>query len=247
MSISARNQPARIVPLAASQFRRPPIWLVLLLVVAGSGLLALPVLWFSQRDLRGRTADQRLEALRENLDSIGALPPLANGNLADPVPDQAMAALPGGNLSIPLQAVDRLADSAPVPVSLPLEGRLTPDDGSFLLYYDLLYEDQALYYGREIELSGLVYRDAGLADGEFMIGRNLIWHSEDDSYFIGFLAFGLPQSLPDGESFRIHGWLEPRPYSDPERQVTFTVPAIRVDRAWPDRAFAMDLFRSEGF
>ena len=168
--------------------------------------------------------DQRLEALRENLDSIGALPPLANGNLAD-----------------------RLADSAPVPVSLPLEGRLTPDDGSFLLYYDLLYEDQALYYGREIELSGLVYRDAGLADGEFMIGRNLIWHSEDDSFFIGFLAFGLPRSLPDGESFRIHGWLEPRPYTDPERQVTFTVPAIRVDRAWPDQAFAMDLFRSEDF
>lgn len=126
-------------------------------------------------------------------------------------------------------------------VEIPAEGLLSPDDVSFMAYFDQLYADKQQYYGREIEVAGLVLRDDDLAAGEFLVGRNLVWCCDNDSYFVGFLAFGLPVLPADGSSWRIRGWLEPRPYTDPESGRRFDVPAIRVSLANPDTDFMVDI------
>jgi len=133
-------------------------------------------------------------------------------------------------------------DFPPIPES----GTLKPGDTDFILYFDKLYEDKEQYYGRRIELSGMVLHDAALAADEFLIGRNLLWCCEDDSYFVGFLAFGLPQLPEDGASLRLEGWLEPRPYTDSDTGRSFDVPAIRIDLARPDYDFALTVYPIEG-
>lgn len=133
-------------------------------------------------------------------------------------------------------------DFPPIPES----GTLKPGDADFILYFDKLYEDKEKYYGRRIELSGMVLHDAALAADEFLIGRNLLWCCEDDSYFVGFLAFGLPQLPEDGASLRLEGWLEPRSYTDSDTGRSFDVPAIRIDLARPDYDFALTVYPIEG-
>jgi len=128
-------------------------------------------------------------------------------------------------------------------VQIPAEGLLQPDDATFMVYFDQLYEEKQRYYGREIEVAGIVLLDEDLATDEFLLGRNLVWCCANDTYFVGFLAFGL-QSLPeDGSSWRIRGWLEPRLYTDPETGRSFNVPAIRVNLATPDSAFSVDIYQ----
>jgi hypothetical protein len=118
------------------------------------------------------------------------------------------------------------------------KGTLMPGDDDFMSYYELLYKDKERYYGRSIELAGIVMRDDSLGGGAFLIGRSLIWCCEDDADFVGYLAFGADPLPEDGATLRISGLLERRLYTDAERGRTFDVPAIRIRALAPAQDFS---------
>lgn len=124
------------------------------------------------------------------------------------------------------------------PAEIPESGTLEPKDGDFMSYYELLYKDKERYYGREIELAGIVMRDEGLGGDAFLIGRSLIWCCEDDADYVGYVAFRAGSPPEDGAAVALRGVLERRPYTDAERGKTFDVPAIRILSITPFQGFS---------
>lgn len=176
----------------------------------------------------------------------GAMQPAGEGSgLAVPALDDpaVLAVLPALEaLNSQQETAEIWAGLAASTVLIPEDGLLAPDDYGFMAYFDRLYEEKERYYGREIELSGLVLIDEHLGPGEFMLGRNFIWCCESDSYFVGFLLFGWTSLPADGSLVRVRGWLEPRQYTDPERGTSFEVPAIRVSRLEAAGNFSINVY-----
>lgn len=118
-------------------------------------------------------------------------------------------------------------------VAVPDSGLIRVHDETFAALYDELYDRRDLYYGREIECSGYVLEQEGLAPGAFLIGRDLLWCCETDAYFIGFLAFAEGPPPQPGSTVIVRGRIEATDYYNPENGKTFTVPAIRVGYIGP--------------
>lgn len=123
----------------------------------------------------------------------------------------------------------------------PKTGLITIDDETFTLAYDEIYERRASYYGREIRLGGFVLYQEGLGPGEFLLGRKLVTCCEEHAYFIGFVAEADGPPPPEYSRWEATGVIEERPYVDPDRGMSFTVPAIRIRalRAAPGLAEAV--------
>jgi hypothetical protein len=152
------------------------------------------------------------------------------------VPEQTAQPELSGN---PPPKVDRPADVGNVvgeeflrkverPVAVPASGLVSLEDATFSAAYDELYDRRDAYYGREIELSGYVMAQEGLAPGAFLVGRNMMWCCAADKYFIGFLAFADGNAPAEGECIHVRGVIEGATYTNPENGKTFVVPAIRV-------------------
>ena len=123
----------------------------------------------------------------------------------------------------------------------PKTGLITIDDEIFTLAYDEIYEKRASYYGREIRLGGFVLYQEGLKPGEFLLGRKLVTCCDEHAYFIGFVAEADGPPPPEYSRWEATGVIEERPYVDPDRGMSFTVPAIRIRalRAAPGLAEAV--------
>lgn len=123
----------------------------------------------------------------------------------------------------------------------PKTGLITIDDEIFTLAYDEIYEKRASYYGREILLGGFVLYQEGLKPGEFLLGRKLVTCCDEHAYFIGFVAEADGPPPPEYSRWEATGVIEERPYVDPDRGMSFTVPAIRIRalRAAPGLAEAV--------
>lgn len=123
----------------------------------------------------------------------------------------------------------------------PKTGLITIEDEIFTLAYDEIYEKRALYYGREILLGGFVLYQEGLSPGEFLLGRKLVTCCDEHAYFIGFVAEADGPPPPEYSRWEATGVIEERPYVDPDRGMSFTVPAIRIRalRAAPGLAEAV--------
>lgn len=193
---------------------------VVLALVLGYGLKA-----FSSA---GGLADARLKPAAAQDDGLSPPRPAEVGNaLADGF---FRAAAP----SWPAQG--------PAPTFVPPKtGLITIDDEIFTLAYDEIYEKRASYYGREIRLGGFVLYQEGLKPGEFLLGRKLVTCCEEHAYFIGFVAEADGPPPPEYSRWEATGVIEERPYVDPDRGMSFTVPAIRIRalRAAPGLAEAV--------
>lgn len=139
-----------------------------------------------------------------------------------------------------LRKVDR-------PAAVPARGLIRLEDETFSAAYDELYDRRTEYYGREIELAGIVMTQEGLGPGEFLVGRKLLWCCESDMYFIGFLAVTGGVVPEEGARVRIRGILEPREYRDPETGKSFKVPAIRAEKIVPEPGLSEQVYPSLGF
>lgn len=139
-----------------------------------------------------------------------------------------------------LRKVDR-------PSAVPARGLIRLEDETFSAAYDELYDHRAEYYGREIELAGVVVTQEGLRPGEFLIGRKLLWCCEYDMYFIGFLAYSNGSTPEEGDKIRVRGSLGPREYRDPETGKSFKVPAVEVERVFPEPDLSERVYPSPRF
>jgi hypothetical protein len=177
---------------------------VVLVLVLGYGLKA-----FSSA---GGLADARLKPAATPLDNGFSLPrPAQVGNARA---DEFFRAA---------------AQAEPAPSFVPPKtGLITIDDELFTLAYDEIYEKRASYYGREIRLGGFVLYQEGLKPGEFLLGRKLVTCCEEHAYFIGFVAEADGPPPPEYSRWEATGVIEERPYVDPDRGMSFTVPAIRI-------------------
>ncbi len=128
------------------------------------------------------------------------------------------------------------------PPAVPSSGVIRVRDETFSAAYDELYDRRDTYYGREIELSGYVMYQEDLKDGSFLVGRDLLWCCEEDKYFIGFMASATGTPPEEGTTVIIRGILEPRSYTNPENQKTFTVPAIKVTYLAPMEGVAREVY-----
>lgn len=199
---------------------------VVLALVLGYGLKA-----FSSG---GGLADARLKPLAAPRDDGLSLPRPAE--LGDARADEFFraAAQAGSAPGSPAQG--------PAPSFVPPKtGLITIDDEIFTLAYDEIYEKRASYYGREIRLGGFVLYQEGLGPGEFLLGRKLVSCCDEHAYFIGFVAEADGPPPPEYSRWEATGVIEGRPYVDPDRGVSFTVPAIRIRamRAAPGLAEAV--------
>jgi uncharacterized membrane protein YcgQ (UPF0703/DUF1980 family) len=113
--------------------------------------------------------------------------------------------------------------------AVPATGVIRLNDETFSPGYDEIYDNREKYYGREISVSGYVEND-NLPQGQFLVGRDLVWCCQNDKYFIGFLVL-TEGKLPDANAeIRVTGVLESVSYTDPETGKMFLVPAIRAKK-----------------
>jgi uncharacterized membrane protein YcgQ (UPF0703/DUF1980 family) len=125
--------------------------------------------------------------------------------------------------------------------AVPASGIIKLSDETFAPGYDELYDHREKYYGREISVSGYVETD-GLAKGQFLVGRNLVWCCETDAYFIGFLVL-IDGNVPEqGAELRVTGEIEAAVYTDPVSGKTFDVPAIRAEKIEAAPKFSRDVY-----
>jgi uncharacterized membrane protein YcgQ (UPF0703/DUF1980 family) len=113
--------------------------------------------------------------------------------------------------------------------AVPATGVIKLNDETFSPGYDEIYDNREKYYGREISVSGYVEND-NLPQGQFLVGRDLVWCCQSDKYFIGFLVLTEGKLPAANAELRVSGVLESVSYTDPETGKTFLVPAIRAKK-----------------
>ncbi len=77
------------------------------------------------------------------------------------------------------------------------------NDAIYATYYDQINLNINQYKGREIQLTGFVYKGDDLEQNQLVIARFLITHCVADASVIGFLA-----KLPDASSLQENSWIE---------------------------------------
>lgn len=77
------------------------------------------------------------------------------------------------------------------------------NDDIFSTYYDQIHTDINKYKGREIKLTGFVYKEDGLEENQLVLSRFLITHCVADASIIGFIS-----ELPEASSLKENTWME---------------------------------------
>jgi len=129
---------------------------------------------------------------------------------------------------------DFLATLKPAARTLPAQGEIVLDDGTFSVGYAEIHDFRDEFYGRGIAFSGVVMVVDGLKPGEFLVGRNVSGCCEEDAYFTGFLAYSAGAVPAAGDKIAVSGALEAREYRSAESGRTMTLPAIRIEAIRPD-------------
>ncbi len=163
-----------------------------------------------------------LIALLQRIPHEGYQGPLTGNDLLKTIKRDRQATV--GN-----EGVDKLIKNDEYEPVVPPTGIIALSDRTFSLGYDEIYDHREKYSGREISVSGYVDKD-NLPQGQFLVGRDLVWCCQNDMYFIGFLVL-TDGKIPDANAeLRVTGFLEPVSYADPKTKETFLVPAIRAKK-----------------
>ena len=100
------------------------------------------------------------------------------------------------------------------------------DEYAYSTYYDEINNDIHKFKGREIELKGFVYKEAGFKDNQLVISRFLITHCVADASVIGFLS-----ELPEAYSLKKDTWIEARGVLDVTTFNGTELPVVKI-KAW---------------
>ncbi|WP_079710518.1 TIGR03943 family putative permease subunit [Paraliobacillus ryukyuensis] len=95
------------------------------------------------------------------------------------------------------QQYDSLMDQLPNLPSVELNEQM------YTAYYQAIHNNPELYAGKEIKLTGFVYREEGFSTNQFVLGRFVITHCVADASIVGFLA-----NLEGAEKFAEDTWME---------------------------------------
>lgn len=81
--------------------------------------------------------------------------------------------------------------------------KISMDDSVFAAFYDEISYDLDKYKGKEIELTGMVYKEDGLDENQLVLSRFLITHCVADASIIGFLT-----ELPEAHEIDQDTWIQ---------------------------------------
>lgn len=124
--------------------------------------------------------------------------------------------------------------SAALPRMLPESGEIVLQDENFSSGYTEIHDHRDEFYGRTIRFSGIAMTQDSLKPGEFLVGRNIMWCCEEDTYFTGFLAYFEGTTPTAGAKIAVEGILEKREYRSPESGAAMTLPAVRAAKVQAD-------------
>ncbi len=140
------------------------------------------------------------------------------------------------------------APAAGATARIPATGDIVLDEDNYYAVYNAIYDDPQKYAGRRITVSGFTDRDApGLAAGDFVTARELMWCCAADASTIGFIT-RLPEgTLPARDDWvLVKGTLGTIDFRGPNATSRSTVPLLTVDTLQhmesPDFAFVYAAF-----
>jgi uncharacterized repeat protein (TIGR03943 family) len=128
----------------------------------------------------------------------------ASGAVYEEIEAAAIPSAPTGRAAeARLRAAEELAATA---------GTLVVDDDSFARTVDLVWDGPDRFLGREVEMTGFVYRRPEWPAETWVIARLSIWCCAADAAVVGFLAHSADARTapPDGTWVRVHGTLQTR-------------------------------------
>jgi putative membrane protein len=81
--------------------------------------------------------------------------------------------------------------------------KIDMEDSVFAAFYEEIASDLDHYKGKEIELTGMVYKEEGLEQNQLVLSRFLITHCVADASIIGFLS-----EMPESTSIDQDTWIQ---------------------------------------
>lgn len=81
--------------------------------------------------------------------------------------------------------------------------KIVMEDSVFAAFYDEISYDLEKYRGKEIELTGMVYKEEGLEENQLVLSRFLITHCVADASIIGFLT-----EIPEASEIDQDTWIQ---------------------------------------
>lgn len=97
------------------------------------------------------------------------------------------------------------------------------NDDIFSTYYDQIHTDINKYKGREIKLTGFVYKEDGLEENQLVLARFLITHCVADASIIGFIS-----ELPEASSLEENTWIEATGVLDTGSYNGMDLPIVKI-------------------
>ena len=150
---------------------------------------------------------EKKERIKNNINKfftyIVFLLPLTFGFIITPASlDPAMAAQRGFSIDLGGQVVDINTDGF---LEEDIEGPLVLDDNNYNTITDELWDQPNRHLDREITATGFVYRTPELAEGQYILGRFLVFCCIADSTVTGFIV-----EFPPGTKIEEDTWIEIR-------------------------------------
>ncbi|WP_404330115.1 TIGR03943 family putative permease subunit [Mesobacillus maritimus] len=101
--------------------------------------------------------------------------------------------------------------------------KIDMEDSVFAAFYDEIASDLDHYKGKEIELTGMVYKEDGLEQNQLVLSRFLITHCVADASIIGFLS-----EIPESTSIDQDTWIQAKGVLDVTTFNGVELPIIKV-------------------
>ncbi|MFC4802013.1 TIGR03943 family putative permease subunit [Neobacillus sp. GCM10023253] len=99
------------------------------------------------------------------------------------------------------------------------------NDDVYAAYYDEIHTDIQKFKGKEIELKGFVFKEAGFKQNQLVIARFLITHCVADAGIIGFLS-----EIPEASSLSEDTWIEAKGVLDTTTFNGTELPVIKITK-----------------
>ncbi|MFD2132483.1 TIGR03943 family putative permease subunit [Pseudogracilibacillus auburnensis] len=111
---------------------------------------------------------------------------------------------------------------------LELQSSILMSERVYAVYYDRINQEMDKFVGKEITVTGFVYKEADFASDQLVLGRFLITHCVADASIIGFLT-----EMEDAASIAEDTWIEVKGTIFLEEYNGSRLPAIRVS-SWKE-------------
>ncbi len=111
--------------------------------------------------------------------------------------------------------------------TVPETGTIEIETGNYYDLYNQIYDDMHALQGRMVSVAGFVHREATFSDGEFLVGRMLMWCCTADAALLGFMTRTTDRASPENDAWiTVTGTVEPRSFENPHTGETYEVPYL---------------------